>query len=141
MKRATSICRFAIVKVAISIHALVKRATITRLDVQIWHGHFNPRPREEGDLFFLRQYSTVYSISIHALVKRATHRFVTAGEVAVISIHALVKRATMPVAVFKPCAHDFNPRPREEGDASTVGYKPQSDDFNPRPREEGDKPL
>ena len=32
----------------------------------------------------------------------------------------------------------FNPRPREEGDASSVGYKPQSDDFNPRPREEGD---
>ena len=27
-------------------------------------------------------------------MKRATHRFATAGEVAVISIHALVKRAT-----------------------------------------------
>ena|GEM_PF-6768709 len=22
----------------------------------------------------------------------------------------------MPVVVFKPCTHDFNPRPREEGD-------------------------
>ena len=39
---------------------------------------------------------------------------------------------------YKPQSDDFNPRPREEGDASSVGYKPQSDDFNPRPREEGD---
>ena len=55
-----------------------------------------------------------------------------------ISIHALVKRATLYCVHAQYNLHYFNPRPREEGDASTVGYEPQSDDFNPRPREEGD---
>ena len=35
---------------AISIHALVKRATATVPTVTARNTHFNPRPREEGDL-------------------------------------------------------------------------------------------
>ena len=58
----------------------------------------------------------VSGISIHALVKRATHRFATAGEIAVISIHALVKRATYVVCHSITSFAHFNPRPREEGD-------------------------
>ena len=34
-----------------------------------------------------------------------------------ISIHALVKRATVATAVASQGQYDFNPRPREEGDA------------------------
>ena len=78
----------------ISIHALVKRATLVILYVQGMEVNFNPRPREEGDgidgirglsgLYFnprpreegdeLARWSVnnMYFISIHALVKRAT---------------------------------------------------------------------
>ena len=49
-----------------------------------------------------------------------------------------MKRATFSIIFCVSSYSDFNPRPREEGDASSVGYKPQRDDFNPRPREEGD---
>ena len=34
--------------------------------------------------------------------------------------------------------HDFNPRPREEGDIVSVEDISTEGDFNPRPREEGD---
>ena len=33
---------------------------------------------------------------------------------------------------------NFNPRPREEGDANTAPLLPIVVNFNPRPREEGD---
>ena len=35
-------------------------------------------------------------------------------------------------------AIDFNPRPREEGDATDTTDTTVNTDFNPRPREEGD---
>ena len=56
----------------ISIHALVKRATIT------------------DDVYLIRIY-----ISIHALVKRATPKGRRKNNEYIISIHALVKRATL----------------------------------------------
>ena len=56
--------------------------------------HFNPRPREEGDLVPSSFTVPVFFISIHALVKRATQA----------SIDSQAPH------------HDFNPRPREEGD-------------------------
>ena len=59
------------VKVGISIHALVKRAT-------------------DGGTKFVE----ICFISIHALVKRATKAFSTVIVNGTISIHALVKRAT-----------------------------------------------
>ena len=101
-------------------------------------GHFNPRPREEGDMTW-NTYSHLYpQISIHALVKRATKfpaalRFSSAISIHAlvkrattwlsrqyqscrISIHALVKRATSAIASHISCDLYFNPRPREEGD-------------------------
>ena len=71
MKRATGDENYHEFSQAISIHALVKRATkIYDLKAKIWN------------------------ISIHALVKRATHGDYDEKLMAVISIHALVKRAT-----------------------------------------------
>ena len=56
--------------------------------------HFNPRPREEGDLITVLSYIITICISIHALVKRATS----------------------PAFLLICHKSDFNPRPREEGD-------------------------
>ena len=57
----------------ISIHALVKRATCV-INAKVSHVcYFNPRPREEGDSSNLAAIS-IADISIHALVKRATLR-------------------------------------------------------------------
>ena len=56
----------------ISIHALVKRATILENILGVMPRDFNPRPREEGDPFLKVISSKFKRISIHALVKRAT---------------------------------------------------------------------
>ena len=77
----------------ISIHALVKRATILYITVNKNATNFNPRPRKEGDMFGY-VFCYVLDISIHALAKRATP-----GKTAIIIDHV-----------------DFNPRPRKEGD-------------------------
>ena len=78
---------------AISIHALVKRATTS------------------NGLFAIG-----VPISIHALVKRATQKMGMAANLGNISIHALVKRATIPLHRPSWAYPYFNPRPREEGD-------------------------
>ena len=71
-------------------------------------------------------------------MKRATlSRFIGFNSVN-ISIHALVKRATYPPSVSVTVGLDFNPRPREEGDAVAHTGTVSDVDFNPRPREEGD---
>ena len=71
-------------------------------------------------------------------MKRATKPQSDGTLVAKISIHALVKRATefgeLPMCVV----HNFNPRPREEGDFIPLPHVRNQVDFNPRPREEGD---
>ena len=125
--------------VFISIHALVKRATITSEYQDVTQCNFNPRPREEGDAVKQFDKYQLY-ISIHALVKRATkviaffhlcdfisiHALVKRATIVangnypkeVISIHALVKRATPQQIVQELLNSDFNPRPREEGDVS-----------------------
>ena len=77
----------------ISIHALVKRATADVLTDNDNKYHFNPRPREEGDIKFGNKY------------RRNSHfnpRPREEGDV----FHCLYY--TAPVY--------FNPRPREEGD-------------------------
>ena len=62
---------FAHLTASISIHALVKRATC-RADTDFPAlRHFNPRPREEGDMYDAAK-DALDKISIHALVKRAT---------------------------------------------------------------------
>ena len=55
---------------SISIHALVKRATMYNYSNCVYY-HFNPRPREEGDQL-TSTLKALRTISIHALVKRAT---------------------------------------------------------------------
>ena len=108
---ATNLCWLAY----ISIHALVKRATLSTCYVNRSTCHFNPRPREEGDLLrprktekathfnprpreegdgFAPSNASSARISIHALVKRATISRYLSSFTVVISIHALVKRAT-----------------------------------------------
>ena len=71
MKRATNITHWAVGTIGISIHALVKRATIKCAGM-----------------------SKGAKISIHALVKRATLLRQLDTLSLSISIHALVKRAT-----------------------------------------------
>ena len=72
MKRATELLYVWHSGYSISIHALVKRATLAAVQKALNHDN----------------------ISIHALVKRATDNIVTAAVHMDISIHALVKRAT-----------------------------------------------
>ena len=61
--------------------------------------------------------SDIELISIHALAKRATIAFFFNGFGEGISIHALAKRATYAMDLFSFARHDFNPRPRKEGDS------------------------
>ena len=151
-----------------------------RLDLQ---ENFNPRPREEGDCVQHTFPTKINIISIHALVKRATPYAVYGTDTSVISIHALVKRATFGSAflfiksrisihalvkratvalqavlntlsisihaLVKRATYvwhsgyseyvNFNPRPREEGDAFLFKMCLTAQYFNPRPREEGDR--
>ena len=80
--------------IAISIHALVKRATGQFTFASRFIFYFNPRPREEGDQVPYQD-PPRSAISIHALVKRATYMPLKIFCRFSISIHALVKRATL----------------------------------------------
>ena len=101
--------------VLISIHALVKRATVakaeTALTMRISIHALVKRATTKSLGVLLHK-----SISIHALVKRATTLTVTGAAIADISIHALVKRATLLRGRRRIYYVDFNPRPREKGD-------------------------
>ena len=87
----------------ISIHALVKRATFMHWLSRSIFLYFNPRPRKEGDLDGIIKAVPKILISIHALVKRATKRSFKIRLSRSISIHALVKRATVNV-IKRLCA-------------------------------------
>ena len=115
MKRATGSQDSIFAFRAISIHALVKRATPIKAVGNSKILNFNPRPREEGD-FRIGNAIRKYDISIHALVKRATATSGALRKRQSISIHALVKRATYANFVEFVEIFYFNPRPREEGD-------------------------
>ena len=115
MKRATNNVPLEYEYTVISIHALVKRATLFSRHSNTPISHFNPRPREEGD-----------------------NRAVLHHPLARISIHALVKRATNTALLQARSLKHFNPRPREEGDTALTAVQRWTRDFNPRPREEGD---
>ena len=71
-------------------------------------------------------------------MKRATQNFLRFFAIIIISIHALVKRATGLVFASYSVKHNFNPRPREEGDPFAKPLFADGLYFNPRPREEGD---
>ena len=93
VKRATISIFCATNNQKISIHALVKRATIGNLNAPTDTTDFNPRPRKEGD------HGKIFSICW----------------------------------IFY-----FNPRPRKEGDSFHCLYYNAPLYFNPRPRKEGD---
>ena len=137
MKRAT--CGFDIETTnhTISIHALVKRATVKPPVTKTISSDFNPRPREEGDSFkFLASDGVGY---FNPRPREEGDRFIVyIVPNLCISIHALVKRATVKPPVTKTISSDFNPRPREEGDKRGILYDKCTKNFNPRPREEGD---
>ena len=101
MKRATKIYDLKAKIWNISIHALVKRATIAVINQAVSDYNFNPRPREEGDQGTASSASISGCISIHALVKRATIIFKYFVLYNIISIHALVKRATVRQQAMK----------------------------------------
>ena len=120
-KEGDSFCTLYKISRFISIHALVKRATLNNLR------YFQIKTIS---IHALVKRATVLpepvapniNISIHALVKRATIVSRTILRVRFISIHALVKRAT----IFRRCqtmlCEYFNPRPRKEGDRIEVTF-------------------
>ena len=118
----------------------MKRATIWSNFNHLLPPHFNPRPREEGDLM-REHYDLVDFISIHALVKRATGKTLKVYSNPSISIHALVKRATQTTASQTThrhiSIHALVKRATYGAGNVSVGLG----DFNPRPREEGDTQL
>ena len=80
----------------ISIHALVKRATVFNVIGKPLPFNFNPRPREEGDRF--------YSV-LSAVVRYFNPRPREEGD---------SRKSTTSTKT-----RYFNPRPREEGDRSS----------------------
>ena len=74
LKRATLEEANKLLATKVSIHALVKRATNRPLRRKSFRRCFNPRSREESDLYALLDQWARY-VSIHALVKRATKTF------------------------------------------------------------------
>ena len=116
MKRATKITCLCNWAEAISIHALVKRATLCLFLQRCQLADFNPRPREEGDKIF-----TIDFIFMCHFNPRPREE----GDLNCLSASA------------PPC-QNFNPRPREEGDNIHRAYNSRGRNFNPRPREEGD---
>ena len=96
--------------ILISIHALVKRATLNK-----------------------KVDNLIQLISIHALVKRATEGKKKNAYGWIISIHALVKRAT--IKLLSVCERQcyFNPRPRKEGDVLVMIYGQSGTGFQSTP--------
>ena len=80
-------------------------------------------------------------VSIHALVKSATDNALDGRHFPRVSIHALVKSATGSCSTAMLYYKGFNPRTREECDATTCRLDNQDHGFNPRTREECDPQL
>ena len=106
---------------AISIHALMKRATqckcylYTALNISI-HALMKRATQKH------RRCSVCFNISIHALMKRATKLLPFSVAKIGISIHALMKRATFSGIILVIISLHFNPRPHEEGDAISLRF-------------------
>ena len=99
----------------ISIHALLKRATI--------------------NLYFK---NIEAFISIHALLKRATYQEDVVDKLKKISIHALLKRATRVFKSFTKRRSNFNSRSPEESDVCFFTCFFLTINFNSRSPEESD---
>ena len=93
MKRATKTQILRQETHAISIHALVKRATIYKDNNIMLNKDFNPRPREEGDQVVIIYDNTVINFNPRPREEGDPLSVLVSSAIA-ISIHALVKRAT-----------------------------------------------
>ena len=102
----------------ISIHALAKRATLSRVTF-LARILFQSTPSQRGRPLFSGCISSKKIISIHALAKRATIR----------------------KNIRLQSTKNFNPRPRKEGDSSLCNSGRSGGYFNPRPRKEGDDSI
>ncbi len=117
VKRATEGAKFVLLTFAISIHALVKRATyIFDKDGNVYD--FNPRPRKEGDIY--KSTRTSKGANFNPRPR---------------------KEGDLSLYGAKTRTGNFNPRPRKEGDIKNRGKKQQNSYFNPRPRKEGDNSI
>ena len=94
VKRATTDAFSSAMEIAISIHALVKRATRLEGFGSRPSGHFNPRPREEGDSMVLVRCRWLGDFNPRPREE---------GDIVITSCYGKLL--------------DFNPRPREEGDS------------------------
>ena len=94
MKRATGDPLVTAFYDIISIHALVKRATLTRLLGNAMRSYFNPRPREEGDKSASTSCLTASNFNPRPREEGDRRPLQTRLSSHGISIHALVKRAT-----------------------------------------------
>ena len=93
VKRATEGAKFVLLTFAISIHALVKRATyIFDKDGNVYD--FNPRPRKEGDIYKSTRTSKGANFNPRPRKEGDLQRGYIFYHRCEISIHALVKRAT-----------------------------------------------
>ena len=129
---------FEEINTPISIHALVKRATDTGKNCEIFNNYISIHALVKRATTHISSHTVTITISIHALVKRATCRCVRCSFRKNISIHALVKRATCALACNCTRNSYFNPRPRKEGDYHRLKCFHNYHHFNPRPRKEGD---
>ena len=115
MKRATSLKSKTGGQHNISIHALMKRATLSIYRYYHYTPHFNPRPHEEGDCKIRQGCRSRQNFNPRPHEEGdnlARSRMRLSG----ISIHALMKRATGYKIRSYPTNSNFNPRPHEEGD-------------------------
>ena len=83
---------------SISIHALVKRATVLDRLKKVMLKYFNPRPREEGDPVTLNGKLDVYDFNPRPREEGDKK-----------PLYIVLQRG------------NFNPRPREEGDLPNTG--------------------
>ena len=110
MKRATAPRFYKGDTIAISIHALVKRATEPLHSDSESDMHFNPRPREEGDSFHC-----LYNTPFLYFNPRPREEGDVAHTGTVLDVG------------------NFNPRPREEGDLVSKKLTTAVDKFQSTP--------
>ena len=140
VKRATEGAKFVLLTFAISIHALVKRATyIFDKDGNVYD--FNPRPRKEGDIYKSTRTSKGANFNPRPR-KEGDYRLVSRASISSrISIHALAKRATLRRISDTLCRIISIHALAKRATGRYVYFERLSSDFNPRPRKEGDPSI
>ena len=102
---------YAFITDVISIHALVKRATSDTRPVGTGRGHFNPRPRKEGDRSRKKLLSRESNFNPRPRKEGDIGGGTIPPPLIIISIHALVKRATIYDKLTEMRAIEFQSTP------------------------------